>query len=77
MSLLASIAMSGPTWKKAKDTRAKPATSKTCRDCGKEKLMKYFQTCGKHDDGTPKYGSYCLVCCAARNREARRKNASR
>lgn len=76
MSLLASIAMSGPTWKKAKGTRIKALTSKVCRDCGKEKLMKYFQTCGKHDDGTPKYGSYCLPCCAVRNKEARRKNAA-
>ena len=48
---------------------------KTCRDCGKEKLMKYFQTCGKNDDDTPKYGSYCLPCCAIRNKEARKKNA--
>lgn len=75
MSLLASLAMSGPRWKKPKDTKIKPPTSKTCRDCGKEKLMKYFQTCGKNDDGTPKYGSYCLPCCALRNKEARKKNA--
>lgn len=70
----AGLFMTGPTIKRPKDTTAKPLVSKTCKDCGKEKLAKYFQTCGTHENGSKKYGSYCLPCMAIRNQEQRRKN---
>ena len=70
----AEMFLTGPTLKQKVVSQIPVEKIRTCRDCGKEKLLKYFATNGRDNDDNLRYASYCLPCMAIRNREQRRKH---
>ena len=64
--------MTGPKLKAKVVPVTKPqATSRRCTACERMVPVSDFETKGKRESGSIKYGSNCLPCAAKRNREVR------